>query len=103
MLLELGHDLGWPTVTIGRLTFLGIDDWRTAVARMTPIERGAWLQGLAGPLLNATPHSRARMEAWLRSPVRLPATPEWIRENIVFYGDASMPGPVVAAVGYLPA
>jgi hypothetical protein len=102
MLLELGEDLGYPSVTLGTLTLTGEVAWRAAAARAAPIERRTWLRGLSDALLVATPQSRARMDAWLRSPVRLPATPEWIREHLLFYGDDSMFGPVCEAFQFMP-
>ena len=103
MLGELGEDLGWPSVTIGRLTILGVAAWGAALAVATPSERRAWLQALAEPLLVATPSSRARMQAWrMRSSWIAPSTPAWIHEHLIFYGDAAMLDPVVAAFAYMP-
>jgi len=102
LLLELGADLDWPPVTLGTLTLRGADAWRDAMPRTAPIERRRWLQALGAPLLVATPPSRARLDAWRRSPVRLPATPEWLRENTLFYGDVTVLDHVVAALLLLP-
>ena len=102
MLLALGEDLAWPSVKVGSLTIVGLEDWRAAAAAATPPERQLCLEGLAEPLLTCTPHARARLEAWRLSPIRLPATEEWIRENILFYGDATMLDPVLTAFLCMP-
>lgn len=104
MLLELGEDLGYPSVTIGgAFTFLGADAWRATAAVATPIERRAWLQALGELLLVSTPSSRERMAAWrARASWSAPTTPVLIRENLLFFGDASVFAHVLAAFQYLP-
>ena len=102
-LLDLGADLSFPPVTLGTLTLRGAAAWRDAMPRTAPIERRRWLRALGEPLLVATPSSRERLDAWRRSPApRLPAAPEWLREHVLFYGDISVLGPVVAALRRLP-
>jgi len=102
LLLKLGEDLAWPTVEIEGRTIAGADEWRWAAAMTTPPERLLWLEALSEPLLNATPPSHARLEAWRRSPVRTPGTAEWIRENVLCFGDASARDHVVAALLIVP-
>jgi hypothetical protein len=51
----------------------------------------------------ATPHSRARLEAWRRSPVRNPGTAEWIHANILFFGDQLVLDYAIAALLRRPA
>ncbi len=102
MLLELGEDLGHPGVQLGSRTIAGVEAWRAAAAVATPPERAAWLLRLSEHLLVATPHARARLDAWTRSPIRTPGTAAWIRDSVLFFGDRAVLDYVVAALLFVP-
>jgi hypothetical protein len=102
LLLELGGDLDYPSVSIGPTTVAGEEAWRATLPRATPAERREWFQALAPALLVCTPVAAERMAAWRARTWSPPPTPWRVADEILFFGDASMLAPVVAAFAFMP-